>query len=78
MRCTAWNRFLVSGRATAMRFDEFTEKHGLVVSPVNRFAGFLVEVGAPKGWEPFDSAPGFVCGLVATIRASTCFVPTRC
>ncbi|BBU23410.1 hypothetical protein [Mycobacterium xenopi] len=41
-----------------MRFDEFTEKHGLVVSPVNRFAGFLVEVGAPKGWEPFDSAPG--------------------
>ncbi|BCO36858.1 hypothetical protein BMW24_011025 [Mycobacterium heckeshornense] len=41
-----------------MRFDEFTEKHGLAVSPVNRFAGFLVEVGVPKGWEPFDSAPG--------------------
>jgi hypothetical protein len=41
-----------------MRFDEFVEKHGLVVSPVDRFAGFFVEVGVPPGWEPFDSAVG--------------------
>lgn len=41
-----------------MRFDEFVEKQGLVVSPVNRFAGFLVEVGMPSGWEPFEAAVG--------------------
>ncbi|BBY08021.1 LpqN/LpqT family lipoprotein [Mycobacterium noviomagense] len=41
-----------------MRFDEYTEKHGLAVSPVDEFAGFIVEVGVPPGWEPFDSAPG--------------------
>jgi hypothetical protein len=41
-----------------MRFDEFIEKHGLAVSPVNQFAGFIVEVGVPPGWEPFDSAVG--------------------
>jgi hypothetical protein len=41
-----------------MRFDEFVAKQGLVVSPVNRFAGFLVEVGVPPGWEPFESAAG--------------------
>jgi hypothetical protein len=41
-----------------MRFDEFTEKHGLAVFPVDRFDGFIVEVGVPPGWEPFDSAAG--------------------
>jgi hypothetical protein len=41
-----------------MRFDEFMEKHGLAVSPVSRFTGFVVEVGVPSGWEPFDSALG--------------------
>jgi Probable lipoprotein LpqN len=41
-----------------MRFDEFAEKCGVAVSPVDRFAGFVVEVGVPPGWEPFDSAPG--------------------
>ncbi|MDV3218538.1 hypothetical protein [Mycobacterium avium] len=41
-----------------MRFDEYTEKHGLAVSPVERFAGLVVEVGVPRGWEPFDSAVG--------------------
>jgi hypothetical protein len=41
-----------------MRFDDFVKKHGLAVSPVNRFAGFIVEVGVPPGWEPFDSAAG--------------------
>lgn len=41
-----------------MRFDEFVERHGLAVSPVNRFAGFIVEVGVPPGWEPFDSTVG--------------------
>jgi hypothetical protein len=34
------------------------EEHGLAVSPVDRFAGFFVEVGVPPGWEPFDSAIG--------------------
>lgn len=29
-----------------MRFDEYTEKHGLAVSSVERFAGLVVEVGA--------------------------------
>nr|WP_231986743.1 hypothetical protein [Mycobacterium sp. 852002-40037_SCH5390672] len=28
------------------------------MSPVDRFAGFVVEVGVPPGWEPFDSAVG--------------------
>jgi hypothetical protein len=41
-----------------MRFDEFVESHGLAVSPVNRFDGFLVEVRVPPGWVPFDSAVG--------------------
>jgi hypothetical protein len=41
-----------------MRFDEYVEKHSLAVSPANRFAGFIVEVGVPPGWEPFDSAAG--------------------
>jgi hypothetical protein len=41
-----------------MRFDEFVVKRGLSLSPVNRFAGFIVEVGVPPGWEPFDSAVG--------------------
>jgi hypothetical protein len=41
-----------------MRFDEFVEKYGVAVSPVDRFAGFVVEVGVPADWEPFDSAPG--------------------
>jgi len=41
-----------------MRFDEFVNKHGLAVSPVDQFAGLVVQVGVPPGWEPFDSAPG--------------------
>jgi Probable lipoprotein LpqN len=41
-----------------MRFDEFIQKRSLAVSPVNRFADFIVEVGVPPGWEPFDSATG--------------------
>lgn len=41
-----------------MRFDEFLKKHGTRFSPVDRFAGFLVEVGLPPGWEPFESAVG--------------------
>lgn len=41
-----------------MRFDEFTDEHALAVSPVNRFTGFVVEVGVPPRWEPFDSAAG--------------------
>lgn len=41
-----------------MRFDEFVQESGVAVSPVDRFAGFVVEVGVPPGWEPFDSAVG--------------------
>lgn len=41
-----------------MRFDEFVQTSGIVVSPVERFVGFVVEVGVPSGWEPFDSAFG--------------------
>jgi hypothetical protein len=41
-----------------MRFDEFVEGHGVAVSPVDEFAGFVVEVGIPEDWDPFDSAPG--------------------
>jgi len=41
-----------------MRFDEFVNKRGLAVFPVDRFAGLVVQVGVPPGWEPFDSAPG--------------------
>lgn len=41
-----------------MRFDEFVRESGVSVSPVDRFVGFVVEVGVPPGWEPFDSAVG--------------------
>lgn len=41
-----------------MRFADFVESHGLAVSSVDRFDGFVVEVGVPPGWEPFDSAAG--------------------
>jgi hypothetical protein len=41
-----------------MRFDDFVDKHGVVVSAVDQFAGFVVQVGVPPGWEPFDSAVG--------------------
>lgn len=41
-----------------MRFDDFVQEHSLAVYPVDRFAGFVVEVGVPPGWEPFDSAVG--------------------
>lgn len=52
-----------------MRFDEFTEEHGLAVSPVDRFVGFVVEVGVPPGWEPFESAEGV---RVWVCRADPC------
>jgi hypothetical protein len=41
-----------------MKFDEFLSANGIVASPVDRFTGFVVEVGAPPGWVAFDSAPG--------------------
>lgn len=41
-----------------MRFDEFLDVRGIVASPVDRFSGFVVEVGVPGGWEPFDSGVG--------------------
>lgn len=41
-----------------MRFGEFVLEHELVVAPVERFAGLIVEVGMSPGWEPFDSAAG--------------------
>ncbi|WP_082960537.1 MULTISPECIES: LpqN/LpqT family lipoprotein [unclassified Mycobacterium] len=41
-----------------MRFDEFTGTHCLDVFPVDRFAGFVVEVGVPRGWDPLSAATG--------------------
>ncbi|OBJ23749.1 LpqN/LpqT family lipoprotein [Mycobacterium sp. 1245801.1] len=41
-----------------MRFDEFVARHGVALSPVDRFGGLMVEVRVPPGWEPFDSAVG--------------------
>lgn len=52
-----------------MRFDEFTERYGIVAVPVDRFAGFVVETGVPPGWEPFDSEIGI---RVWACRADPC------
>ncbi|MBB5161892.1 hypothetical protein [Mycobacterium sp. AZCC_0083] len=41
-----------------MRFDEFVVGHGVAVSAVDEFAGFLVEVGIPADWDSFDSTTG--------------------
>jgi len=41
-----------------VRFDEFVARHQIVVSPVDRFAGFVVDVGKPPEWLPLDTAPG--------------------
>lgn len=41
-----------------MRFDEFLVRGGLTVTAVDRFAGFVVEVGLPTGWQEFREIPG--------------------
>jgi hypothetical protein len=41
-----------------MRFDDFVGLRSLAVAPVDRFGGFVVEVGVPQGWYPFDSSVG--------------------
>jgi hypothetical protein len=41
-----------------MQFQEFLLERGIAASPVERFDGFVVEVGAAAGWNPFDSAVG--------------------
>ncbi|GAB1813208.1 hypothetical protein [Mycobacterium sp. MUNTM1] len=41
-----------------MRFGEYVARNGLVVEPVNRFAGFAVEITLPGGWQPFRSVQG--------------------
>lgn len=41
-----------------MRFDEFIHESEFVVTPVDVFVDFIVEVGMQPGWEPFESAPG--------------------
>lgn len=41
-----------------MRFDQFVQKSGVSVSPVDRLPGFMVQVGVPPEWDPFDSAVG--------------------
>lgn len=61
-----------------MRFDEYTEKHGLAVSPVERFAGLVVEVGYRGAGNPSIRPSESVCGFVAPTRASTCLAPTPC
>lgn len=61
-----------------MRFDEFVQTSGIVVSPVERFVGFVVEVGVPSGWEPFDSAFGARVWACRNDPCITCSVLTRC
>lgn len=41
-----------------MRFQDFLQENGFAASPVERFDGFVVEVGAASGWNPFDSGLG--------------------
>ncbi|WP_308206731.1 LpqN/LpqT family lipoprotein [Mycolicibacterium fluoranthenivorans] len=41
-----------------MRFDGFMQEKGIAAFPVDRFTGCVVEVGAPSGWELFDSTVG--------------------
>lgn len=41
-----------------MRFDGFMQEKGIAAFPVDRFTGCVVEVGAPPGWELFDSTVG--------------------
>jgi len=41
-----------------MRFDEFVQQRNLAISAVDTFDGFVVEVGVPEGWYPFDSVTG--------------------
>lgn len=41
-----------------MRLQQFLQETGITVLPVDRFDGFVVEVGAAPGWNPFDSAVG--------------------
>ena len=41
-----------------MRFEEFLGAHDLVASPVDRFGGFVIEVGMPPSWLPFETALG--------------------
>lgn len=41
-----------------MRFDVFAQQRNLAITAVDRFDGFIVEVGVPEGWYPFDSATG--------------------
>lgn len=41
-----------------MRLEEFLEQHSLAVFPVDRFAGYVVEVGVPPGWDLFNSVLG--------------------
>jgi Probable lipoprotein LpqN len=41
-----------------MQFEEFVQKRGVGVSPVDRFAGSAVQVEVPSDWELVDSAVG--------------------
>jgi hypothetical protein len=41
-----------------MRFGEYAARHGIAVDPVDRFAGFVVSVSLPAGWELFRSGTG--------------------
>lgn len=57
---TVWNQYSVSGSepGLSMRFDEFTAQRGVAVIPVDKFAGFIVQVEVPSGWELFAEASG--------------------
>jgi hypothetical protein len=56
-----------------MRFDEFAQRHNLAVSPIDRFDGFVVEVGLPQGWYPFESTTGMRIWVCRTDPRSDVF-----
>lgn len=41
-----------------MRFSEYATRSGIAVVRVDRYSGFVVEVGMPAGWELVRSVPG--------------------
>lgn len=41
-----------------MRFDDFVSEHAVTVAAVDQFSGYVVRVGLPASWVPFDAAVG--------------------
>jgi hypothetical protein len=41
-----------------VRLDEYLSTHAITSAAVNDFPGYVVGVGLPAGWAPFDGGPG--------------------